>query len=53
MTDELLRVRAGQVTHQWHDIVTLNELWAYLYTEHVMMWLSPGKTIPDRERQMI
>jgi hypothetical protein len=51
MADELLRVLAGQVTHQWHNIVILDESWFDLYTEHEMTWVSPGEMIPDRERQ--
>jgi hypothetical protein len=52
IADELLRVLVGQVTHQWHDIMTLDESWVYLYTEHEM-WASPGETVPDRDRQTI
>jgi hypothetical protein len=53
LTCDLLQVLAGQVTHQWPDIVTLSESWVYLYTEHEMMWASPGETVPNKERQMI
>jgi hypothetical protein len=53
MAGELLRVLSGQVTHQCHDIVTLDESWVYVYTEHEMMWVSPGETVPDKEGQSI
>jgi translation initiation factor RLI1 len=48
MAGELLRVMVGQVTHQWHDIVILDESWVYLYIEHEMMWVSLGEAVPDR-----
>jgi hypothetical protein len=41
MAGGLLRVLAGQVTHQWHDTVALDEPWVYLYTGHELMWVSP------------
>jgi hypothetical protein len=53
MVGELLRVLASQVTHQWHNIVALDESWVYLYTEHELIWVSPGETVPNRERQAI
>jgi hypothetical protein len=33
--------------------VTFDESWIYLYTEYEMTWVSPGETVPDRERQTI
>jgi hypothetical protein len=53
MVGELLPVMAGQVTHQWPNIVTLDESWVYLSPEHEMMWASLRETVPDRERQAI
>jgi hypothetical protein len=53
MAGELLRVLAGQVTHQWHDIVAFEESLVYQYTEHEVMWISPGAIVSDRERQTI
>jgi hypothetical protein len=38
-----------QSTRQWHDIVTLNESWIYLFSEHDLMWTAPGQIIVDRE----
>jgi hypothetical protein len=31
---DLLRVSSSQMTRQWHDIVTVDDLWVYLCTEH-------------------
>jgi hypothetical protein len=53
MASELLRVFSGQMTRQWHDIVTLDEAWIHLYPEHELLWVSLGETVPDRERQTI
>jgi hypothetical protein len=53
MDSELLQVLAGQMTRHWHEILTLDQSWIYPYTEHEMMWVSPGETVPDRERQTI
>jgi hypothetical protein len=53
MASDLLRVVSGQMTHQWHVIMSLNESWVYLYSEHEMMWVSPRETVPNRERQTI
>ena len=53
MSRELLRVLSVQRARQWHDIVTLDESWIYLSNEHDLMWMAPGETVPDRERQTI
>jgi hypothetical protein len=53
MAIELLRVLSVQSTRQWHDIVTLDELWIYLFSEHDLMWTAPGKTVVDRERHTV
>jgi hypothetical protein len=34
MAIELLQVLSMQSTRQWHDIVTLDESWIYLFSEH-------------------
>jgi hypothetical protein len=34
MAIELLQVLLVQSTRQWHDIVTLDESWIYLFSEH-------------------
>jgi hypothetical protein len=38
----LLQVLSVQSTHQWHDIITLDESWIYLFSEHDLMWTAPG-----------
>jgi hypothetical protein len=53
MAIELLQVLSVQSTRQWHDIVTLDELWIYLFSEHDLMWTAPGEIIVDRERHAI
>jgi histone-lysine N-methyltransferase SETMAR len=41
------------MVRQWHDIVTLDEFWVYLYCEHDLMWMVPGEIVPDRARQTV
>jgi hypothetical protein len=50
MTIKLLQVLSVQSTRQWHDIVTLDESWIYLFSGHDLMWTAPGKIVVDRER---
>jgi histone-lysine N-methyltransferase SETMAR len=50
---ELLHVLSVQMARQWHDIVTLDESWIYLYRAHDLMWMAPGEIVPDRERQIV
>jgi hypothetical protein len=50
MAIELLQVLSVQSTRQWHDIVTLDESWIYLFSVHDLMWTAPGEMIVDRER---
>jgi hypothetical protein len=50
---ELLRVPSVQGARQWHDLITLNESWFHLRSEHDLMWTAPGEIIPDRERYTI
>jgi hypothetical protein len=49
MAIELLQVLSVQRTRQWHDIVTLDESWIYLFSEHDLMWTAPGEIVVDRE----
>jgi hypothetical protein len=42
MAIELLHVLSVQSTRQWHDIITLDESWIYLFNEHGLMWIAPG-----------
>jgi hypothetical protein len=50
---ELLQVLSVQSTRQWHDIITLDESWIYLPSEHDLMWTAPGEIVVDRERHTI
>jgi hypothetical protein len=40
-------------TRDWHNIITLDESWLYLCTDHELVWLAPGEMVPERERHMI
>jgi hypothetical protein len=53
MVIELLQVLSMQSTRQWHDIVTLDESWIYLFSEHDLMWTAPGEIVADRERHTV
>jgi hypothetical protein len=53
MTIELLQVLSMQSTGQWHDIVTLDESWIYLFSEHDPMWIAPGEIVIDREWHIV
>jgi hypothetical protein len=46
MAGELLRVLSVQGAHQWHDVVTLDESWFYLPSQHDLMWTAPGEIVP-------
>jgi hypothetical protein len=53
MGTELLQVLSVQSIRQWHDIVTLDESWIYLLSEHDLMWTAPGEIVVDRERHTV
>jgi hypothetical protein len=53
MSGELLRILSIESHRQWHEIVTLDESWFYWCSDHDLMWMRPGETIPDRERYTI
>jgi hypothetical protein len=53
MAIELLQVLSVQSTRQWHDIVTLDESWIYLFSEYDLMWIAPGEIVVDRERHTV
>jgi hypothetical protein len=53
MAGELLRVISVQREGQWHDIITLDKLWVELRSDHDLIWMAPGKIVPDRGRQTI
>jgi hypothetical protein len=46
---ELLQVLSVQSTRQWHDIITLDKSWIYLFSERDLMWTAPGEIVVDRE----
>jgi hypothetical protein len=52
-TIELLQVLSVQSTPQWHDIVTLDESWIVLFSEHDLTWTAPGEIVVDRERHRV
>jgi hypothetical protein len=53
MEIELLQVLSVQSMSQWHDIVTLDESWIYLFSEHDLMWTAPGEIVVDRKRHTV
>jgi hypothetical protein len=53
MAFKLLQILSVQSTRQWHYIVTLDESWIYLFSEHDLMWTAPGEIIVDRERHTV
>jgi hypothetical protein len=48
-----LAILQEQQGSSWRDLVTLDESWFSLDTDHERIWLVPGKTPPDRENHMI
>jgi hypothetical protein len=53
MAIELLQVLSGQSMRQWPDIVTLDESWIYLFSEHDLLQTAPGEIVVDRERHTV
>jgi histone-lysine N-methyltransferase SETMAR len=53
LSQELLPMLERQKQRSWHDIVTLDESWLYLNTDHELMWIQPDGEIPERERRTI
>jgi hypothetical protein len=53
MAIELLQVISVQRTSQWHDIITLNESWIYLFSEHDLMLTALGEIVVDMERHTV
>jgi histone-lysine N-methyltransferase SETMAR len=37
----------------WHDIVTLDESWFSLSTDHAFLWRPQGETVPEPERHTV
>jgi hypothetical protein len=42
-----------QERRSWHDIVTLDESWFYLHTDHELIWAQANAEIPERERHTV
>jgi hypothetical protein len=38
-----------QERRSWREIVTLDESWFYLHTDHELIWEQPDAEIPERE----
>jgi hypothetical protein len=53
MAVELLQVLSVQNTRHWHDIVTLDESWIYLFSDHDLIWTAPAEIVVDRERHTV
>jgi histone-lysine N-methyltransferase SETMAR len=53
LSRELLRILQVQHDRAWHYIVTLDELWLYLSTDHELIWLPHGEKVPERERHTV
>jgi hypothetical protein len=53
MAIKLLQVLSVQSMRQWHDIVTLDESWIYLFSEHYLMWTAPREIVVDREQHTV
>jgi hypothetical protein len=53
MAIELLQILSVQSTHQWHDIVNLDESLIYLFNDHDLMWTAPGEIVVDRKRHAV
>jgi hypothetical protein len=50
LSRQLLRMVEAQCDRAWHDIVTLDESWFYPSTDHELIWLPRGETVPEPER---
>jgi hypothetical protein len=53
MAIELLQALSVQSMRQWHDIVTVDESWIHLFSEHDLLWTTPGEIVVDRERHTV
>jgi hypothetical protein len=53
MAIELLQVLSMQSTRQWHNIITLDESWIYLFNEYDLMSTAPGEIVVDRGRHTV
>jgi hypothetical protein len=53
LSQELLPMLEPQKQRSWHEVVTLDEPWFYLNTDHGLIWLQPDGKIPEREWRTI
>jgi hypothetical protein len=53
LSNELLGELRSIKHHRWQFIITLDELWFYLATDHEQTWLRPGEIPPDMARHLI
>jgi hypothetical protein len=49
LSRQLLSMLETQQVRCWHHIVTLNESWFYLSTDHEMIWLQSDEKVSERE----
>jgi hypothetical protein len=52
-TIELLQVLSVKSRRHWHDIITLDESWIHLFSEHDLMWTARREIVVDRERHTV
>jgi hypothetical protein len=45
MAIKLVQVLSVQGMRQWHDIVTLDESWIYLFSEYDLIWTAPEEIV--------
>jgi histone-lysine N-methyltransferase SETMAR len=53
LSNQLLSILTKQQRRSWIDIVTLDESWFYLHTDHERIWLQPDEPVPERERHTV
>jgi hypothetical protein len=53
LSRKLLLMLDQEGTRDWYNIITLDESWFYLCTDHELIWLAPREMVPERERHMI
>jgi hypothetical protein len=53
LSQQLLSMLEIQRVRFWHNIVTLDESWFYLSTDHEMIWLQSDEKVPEMERHII
>jgi hypothetical protein len=53
MSKRLHTLLTKQQRESWKDIVTRDESWYYLHTDHEHRWLQPDQPVPERARQTI